>query len=90
MKKLVYYNVFFRVFLMDFLLELERHIHSRDNNLSKIHRQVMNSTDTKADALKNEPIIIRKIRRDYDRIQTLADEKVQIAEEALKLVSIET
>ncbi|KAJ2960524.1 hypothetical protein NQZ79_g4102 [Umbelopsis isabellina] len=68
------------------LEELERHIHSRDNNLSKIHRQVMNSTDTKADALKNEPIIIRKIRRDYDRIQTLADEKVQIAEEALKLL----
>jgi len=68
-------------------LELERHIHSRDNNLSKIHRQVMNSTETKADALKNEPIIIRKIKRDYDRIQVLADEKVQIAEQALKLVS---
>jgi hypothetical protein len=48
----------------------------------------MNSADTKADALKNEPIIIRKIRRDYDRIQTLAEEKVQIAEEALRLVSL--
>jgi hypothetical protein len=47
----------------------------------------MNSTDTKADALKNEPIIIRKIRRDYDRIQVLTDEKVQLAEQALKLVS---
>jgi Inhibitor of growth proteins N-terminal histone-binding len=47
----------------------------------------MNSTETKADALKNEPIIIRKIKRDYDRIQVLADEKVQIAEQALKLVS---
>ncbi|KAI9287638.1 hypothetical protein BC943DRAFT_318514 [Umbelopsis sp. AD052] len=68
------------------LEELERHIHSRDNNLSKIHRQVMNSTETKADALKNEPIIIRKIKRDYDRIQVLADEKVQIAEQALKLL----
>jgi hypothetical protein len=47
----------------------------------------MNSTETKADALKNEPIIVRKIKRDYDRIQALADEKVQIAEQALKLVS---
>ncbi|KAG2172468.1 hypothetical protein INT44_006641 [Umbelopsis vinacea] len=70
------------------LEELERHIHSRDNNLSKIHRQVMNSTETKADALKNEPIIIRKIKRDYDRIQVLADEKVQIAEQALKLLNM--
>jgi len=38
--------------------------------------------------LKNEPIIVRKIKRDYDRIQVLADEKVQIAEQALKLVRI--
>ncbi|KAI8390121.1 hypothetical protein BD560DRAFT_379975 [Blakeslea trispora] len=68
----------------------EKRIRSGQHDLAKIHRQWFSGTQEPVEKrdklLKNQPVIIRRIQEDYHQLQDLADERVTLAEEALKLV----
>ncbi|OBZ89092.1 Chromatin modification-related protein YNG2 [Choanephora cucurbitarum] len=68
----------------------EKRIRSGQHDLAKIHRQWFSGTqdpiEKRDKLLKNQPIIIKRIREDYHQLEGLADERVMLAEEALRLV----
>ncbi|KAL7312710.1 hypothetical protein PS15m_012373 [Mucor circinelloides] len=65
----------------------ERRIKSGQHDLTKIHRQwFTQELDKKEKLLKHQPVIIQRIQNDYNKLEDLANERVSLAEEALKLV----
>ncbi|KAI8369402.1 uncharacterized protein BYT42DRAFT_108600 [Radiomyces spectabilis] len=67
---------------------LERRIQLQQQDLTKIHRQWFQpDADKKEKLLRQEPSIIRRIQRDYEKLSELSTERIQLAEEALRLVS---
>ncbi|CAO3630499.1 unnamed protein product [Cunninghamella blakesleeana] len=66
---------------------LEKRVHAQQLDLSKLHRQWFHQESEKREKiLKHEPNIIKRIRRDYDKLEDLATERIQLAENALHLV----
>ncbi|KAI8329336.1 hypothetical protein BC941DRAFT_443267 [Chlamydoabsidia padenii] len=66
---------------------LERRVHSQQLDLTKFHRQWFNQELEKREKiLKHETLVIRRIQRDYDKLEELSNERIQLAETALRLV----
>ncbi|KAI9275538.1 hypothetical protein BDA99DRAFT_495744 [Phascolomyces articulosus] len=67
--------------------KLERRIHSHQHDLSKFHKQWFQAEmEKKKKIQKHEPILINSIQRDYDKLEDLATERIQLMEGALQLV----
>ncbi|KAI7903044.1 uncharacterized protein BX663DRAFT_509334 [Cokeromyces recurvatus] len=65
----------------------ERRIRSGQHDLAKIHKQwFTQEIDKREKLLKSQPILIQRIKNDYNKLEDLANERVSLAEEALKLV----
>ncbi|KAI8047832.1 uncharacterized protein B0P05DRAFT_565221 [Gilbertella persicaria] len=68
----------------------EKRIRSGQHDLAKIHRQWFSDHQDPAEKrdklLKNQPVIIKRIHEDYHQLHDLANERVSLAEEALRLV----
>ncbi|CAO3622710.1 unnamed protein product [Mucor fragilis] len=65
----------------------ERRIKSGQHDLTKIHRQwFTQELDKREKLLKHQPVIIQRIQNDYNKLEDLANERVSLAEEAIKLV----
>ena len=68
----------------------ERRIKSGQHDLTKIHRQwFTQELEKREKLLKHQPVIIQRIQNDFNKLEDLANERVSLAEEALKLVSNE-
>ncbi|KAI8099041.1 uncharacterized protein BX664DRAFT_354522 [Halteromyces radiatus] len=66
---------------------LERRVHTQQHDLTKLHRQWFHQELEKREKiLKHEPNIIKRVQRDYDKLEDLASERIQLAENALRLV----
>ncbi|KAI8064723.1 hypothetical protein BC940DRAFT_305181 [Gongronella butleri] len=66
---------------------LERRIQTGQHDLMKIHRQWFQQDQEKREKYaKHEPNLIRRIQRDYDKLEDLAAERIQLAENALHLM----
>ncbi|KAI9478474.1 MAG: hypothetical protein EXX96DRAFT_483618, partial [Benjaminiella poitrasii] len=62
-------------------------IRSGQHDLAKIHKQwFTQEIDKREKLLKSQPILIQRIRNDYTKLENLANERMSLAEEALKLV----
>ncbi|CEP11130.1 hypothetical protein [Parasitella parasitica] len=65
----------------------ERRIKAGQHDLTKIHRQWFTQEfEKKEKLLKHQPAIIQRIQNDYSKLEDLANERISLAEEALKLV----
>ncbi|KAI8646479.1 hypothetical protein BD408DRAFT_440146 [Parasitella parasitica] len=65
----------------------ERRIKAGQHDLAKIHRQwFTQELEKREKLLKHQPVIIQRIHNDYNKLEGLANERVSLAEEALKLV----
>ncbi|ORZ09950.1 hypothetical protein BCR42DRAFT_441507 [Absidia repens] len=66
---------------------LERRVHTQQLDLTKLHRQwFAQELDKREKILKHETTIIKRIQRDYDKLEDLSTERIQLAENALRLV----
>ncbi|KAL1928784.1 hypothetical protein VTP01DRAFT_2570 [Rhizomucor pusillus] len=66
---------------------LEKRVHMNENDLAKLHKQWFQpELEKREKILKHEPALIRRIHRDYDKLEDLATERIQLMEGALKLV----
>lgn len=55
--------------------------------MNKIHKQWFNQTVEKKEKFqKHQPVIIKRVQDDYNKLEDLASERISLAEEALKLV----
>jgi hypothetical protein len=69
------------------IVDLERRVHSQQLDLNKIHRQwFTQELEKREKILKHETNMIRRIQRDYDKLEELSTERIQLAENALLLV----
>ncbi|KAG0748967.1 hypothetical protein G6F57_003268 [Rhizopus arrhizus] len=59
---------------------------SAQHNLAKIHKQWFIQETDKKKILKEQPEIIQRVKNDFNKLEDLANERVSLAEEALKLV----
>lgn len=67
---------------------LEKRVHMNENDLAKLHKQWFQpELEKREKILKHEPALIRRIHRDYDKLEDLATERIQLMEGALKLAS---
>ncbi|KAI9321675.1 hypothetical protein BX666DRAFT_1012104 [Dichotomocladium elegans] len=65
---------------------LERRVHNNEHDLAKLHKQWFQpEADKREKILRHEPILIRRIQRDYDKLQDLASERIELVEGALQL-----
>ncbi|KAG1175337.1 hypothetical protein G6F70_000715 [Rhizopus microsporus] len=65
----------------------EKRIKSAQHDLAKIHKQWFTQEIEKREKiLKEQPELIQRVRNDYNKLEDLANERVSLAEEALKLV----
>ncbi|KAI8976124.1 hypothetical protein BDB01DRAFT_804602 [Pilobolus umbonatus] len=65
----------------------ERRIKSGQHDLATLHRHWFNhELDKREKLLKQQPAIIKRIQSDYNKLEDLANERISLAEEALKLV----
>lgn len=64
----------------------ERRMKSAQHNLAKIHKQWFIQETDKKKILKEQPEIIQRVKNDFNKLEDLANERVSLAEEALKLV----
>ncbi|ORX59746.1 hypothetical protein DM01DRAFT_1191704 [Hesseltinella vesiculosa] len=66
---------------------LERRVHTGQHDLTKIHRSWFSQDQEKREKyIKHEPNLIKRIQRDYDKLEDLATERIKLAENALHLV----
>lgn len=58
------------------------------HDLDKLHKQWFHPEQEKKDkVLRNEPVLIKRIQRDYDKLEDLAAERIELVEGALQLAS---
>ncbi|KAI8149089.1 hypothetical protein BJV82DRAFT_590591 [Fennellomyces sp. T-0311] len=66
---------------------LERRVHVHQHDLAKLHKQWFHpELEKRQKILRHEPLLIKKIQRDYDKLEDLASERIQLVEGALQLV----
>jgi hypothetical protein len=71
------------------LVAPEKRIKTGEHDLAKIHKQWFNQpAEKKEKLLRHQPVIIKRIQDDYNKLEDLSSERISLAEEALKLVKI--
>ncbi|KAI7855003.1 hypothetical protein BDC45DRAFT_507494 [Circinella umbellata] len=67
--------------------KLERKVHSHQHDLAKFHKQWFQAEFEKKQKIQShEPVLIKRIQRDYDKLEELATERIELVEGALQLV----
>ncbi|CDH53573.1 phdfinger domain containing protein [Lichtheimia corymbifera JMRC:FSU:9682] len=65
----------------DVAKNLERRMHMNQHDLDKLHKQWFHPEQEKKDkVLRNEPVLIKRIQRDYDKLEDLAAERIELVE----------
>lgn len=68
-------------------VDLERRVSSHQHDLDKLFKQRFHpETEKREKALRNEPALIRRIHRDYNKLENLASERIELMQGALQLV----
>jgi galactose-1-phosphate uridylyltransferase len=65
----------------------EKRISVAQYDLQSIHRQWFNQElEKRKKLLKHEPDLIKRIKNDYNKLEDLSTERIQLAEDSIKLV----